>query len=82
MAAGMGNFSRLDWMIAKDMAQSGRFTVQGIERGIRECSPHIDSRKVGHVEDYARRTAVKAVLEFPPHRQAPRGRDKGLGLGR
>lgn len=29
------DFSRLDWMIAKDMAQPGRFTVQGIEGGIR-----------------------------------------------
>lgn len=76
------DFSRLDWMIAKDMAQSGRFTVQDIERGIRECSPHIESRKVGHVEDYARRTAVKAVLEFPLDRQAQRDRDRWSGLGR
>ncbi|MDT9047016.1 hypothetical protein RSW36_28265, partial [Escherichia coli] len=54
------DFSRLDWMIATDMAKSGRFTVHDIARGIRECSPHVESRKAGHVEDYARRTAEKA----------------------
>ena len=54
------DFSRLDWMIATDMAKSGRFTAQDIEKGILECSPHVESRKAGHVEDYARRTAEKA----------------------
>ena len=54
------DFSRLDWMIATDMAKSGRFTVQDIEKSIRECSPNVESRKAGHVEDYARRTAEKA----------------------
>ena len=52
--------SRLDWMIATDMAQSGRWTQEDIERGIRECSPNIESRKAGHIEDYAKRTAEKA----------------------
>lgn len=50
-------------MIAKDMAQSGRFTAQGMERGIREYSLHIEARKVGHGENYALRTAVKAEQE-------------------
>jgi hypothetical protein len=54
------DFSRLDWMIAVDMAKSGRFSAKDIERGIRECSPHVESRKTGHIEDYARRTAEKA----------------------
>jgi truncated hemoglobin YjbI len=54
------DFSRLDWMIAQDMAKSGRFTVQDIQRGIRDASPAIDSRKLGHIEDYAKRTAEKA----------------------
>ena len=65
------DFSRLDWMIATDMAKSGRYTVQDIEKGIRECSPHIESRKAGHVEDYARRTAEKAwnAPEVQQHRQ-------------
>lgn len=65
------DLSRMDWMIATDMAKSGRFTVQDIERGIRECSPHIDSRKAGHIEDYAKRTAEKAWMapEVQAHRQ-------------
>lgn len=66
------DLSRLDWMIATDMAKSGRFTVQDIERGLREGSPHIESRKAGHIEDYARRTAEKAwnAPEVQQHRQA------------
>lgn len=54
------DLSRMDWMIAQDMAKSGRFTVQDIEKGIRECSPNVESRKAGHIEDYAKRTAEKA----------------------
>lgn len=54
------DLSRMDWMIATDMAKSGRFTAQDIERGIRECSPNVESRKAGHIEDYARRTAKNA----------------------
>lgn len=86
------DFSRLDWMIATDMAKSGRFTAQDIERGIRECSPHVESRKAGHVEDYARRTAQKAwnAPEVQAHRQeqererqAQRSRDRdGPGWSR
>jgi hypothetical protein len=80
------DFSRLDGMIATDMAKSGRFTVQDIEKGIRECSPNVESRKAGHVEDYARRTAAKAwaAPEVQAHRQeqerkrqAQRSRDRG-----
>ena len=54
------DLSRMDWMIATDMAKSARFGVQDIERGIRECSPNVESRKAGHIEDYAKRTAEKA----------------------
>lgn len=65
------DLSRMDWMIAQDMAKSGRFSVQDIEKGIRECSPHVESRKAGHIEDYARRTAEKAwnAPEVTQHRQ-------------
>ena len=86
------DFSRLDWMIATDMAKSGRFTAQDIEKGIRECSPHVESRKAGHVEDYARRTAANAwaAPEVQAHRQeqererqAQRSRDRdGPGMSR
>ena len=54
------DLSRMDWMIATDMAKSGRFGVQAIEKSIRECSPNVESRKAGHIEDYAKRTAEKA----------------------
>jgi hypothetical protein len=78
------DFSRLDWTISVDMAKSGRFSVEDIARSIRECSPHINTRKVGHIEDYANRTAfnawnseqVKQARQFS-QRQAQRDRDKG-----
>ena len=54
------DLSRLDWMIAQDMAKSGRFTVGQIEQGLRDGSPNVEKRKDGHVDDYAHRTAVKA----------------------
>lgn len=85
------DFSRLDWMIATDMAKSGRFALQEIERAILECSPNIQSRKAGHIEDYAYRTAQKAwnAPEVQAHReqererQAQRGRDRnGPGMSR
>jgi hypothetical protein len=88
------DLSRMDWMIATDMAKSGRFTAQEIERGIRECSPNVESRKAGHIEDYALRTAAKAWQspEVQQHRQeqaleqerqAKRGRDRsGPGMRR
>ena len=86
------DLSRMDWMIATDMAKSGRFTAQDIERGIRECSPNVESRKAGHIEDYAKRTAKNAWAdpEVQAHhqeqakeqaRQAKRDRD-GPGMSR
>lgn len=54
------DLSRVDWMIAQDMAKSGRFTVGQIAQGLREASPNVENRKAGHVEDYAQRTAAKA----------------------
>ncbi|SIR91892.1 RepB DNA-primase [Janthinobacterium sp. TND4EL3] len=84
------DLSRMDWMIAQDMAKGGRFTVQDIEKGIRECSPNVESRKAGHIEDYARRTAEKAwnAPEVTQHRQEQAQeeareakRDRGQSLG-
>ncbi|NHZ45018.1 DNA topoisomerase [Massilia sp. CCM 8693] len=84
------DLSRMDWMIAQDMAKGGRFTVQDIEKGIRECSPNVESRKAGHIEDYARRTAEKAwnAPETQQHRQEQAQekareakRDRGQSLG-
>jgi hypothetical protein len=84
------DLSRLDWMIAQDMAKSGRFTVLDIEKGLREGSPNVESRKAGHIEDYARRTAARAcglpevqqhLQEQKRQAQRDRGRD-GPGRGR
>lgn len=70
------DMSRLDWMIATDMAKSGRWTQEDIERGIRECSPNIESRKAGHIEDYARRTAQKAWTAPEVVASRQRGHDR------
>lgn len=65
------DLSRMDWMIATDMAKSGNWTQQEVEKGIREASPALESRKAGHIEDYAKRTAEKAwaAPEVQAHRQ-------------
>jgi hypothetical protein len=54
------DYSRMDQTIATDMAKSGRFTVSNIERSIREGSPTVESRRAGHIEEYAKRTVEKA----------------------
>lgn len=86
------DFSRLDWMIATDMAKSGRFSAEGIAQAIEQHSPEVSTRKAGHVQDYARRTAEKAwnAPEVQAHRQeqererqAQRSRDRdGPGWSR
>lgn len=65
------DLSRMDWMIVTDMAKSGNWTQQEVEKGIREASPALESRKTGHIEDYAKRTAEKAwaAPEVQAHRQ-------------
>ena len=84
------DFSRLDWMIATDMAKSGRFNADGIAQAIGQHSPQVESRKAGHVEDYAKRTAANAWQspevqqyrqEQAQERQVQRGRD-GPGMSR
>ena len=83
------DLSRMDWMIALAMAKSGYFTPQDIERGIQEASPNVASRKAGHVEDYARRTAIKACAEAggsparspqPGQAQRAHGADTGADI--
>ena len=54
------DLARMDWMIAVDMAKSGRFTEKDIERGNARGTPNVQSRKAVQVEDYALRTAQKA----------------------
>jgi hypothetical protein len=66
------DLSRMDWMIATDMAQSGRFVAADIAHALAECSPNVESRKAGHLEDYAQRTAAKAWAARPPEQEAGR----------
>jgi hypothetical protein len=68
------DYSRMDWMIAKAMA--ARYTVDQVAEVIREHSPNIEARKVGHLDDYARRTATKAAPEVGQV-QRPKQRDRG-----
>jgi len=91
------DLSKLDWMVATDMAKGG-YPAQDIERGIRECSPNLESRKAGHIEDYAKRTTEAAWAHTQPERERmarkeqeeerireayrERNRDRGMGMGR
>ena len=80
------DLSRMDWMIATNMAKSGNWTQQDVEKGIREASPALESRKTGHIEDYAKRTSEKAwaAPEVQQHRQEQAReakRDRGPSLG-
>ena len=78
------DFSRIDWMIAKDMIKSG-FTVEEVAHAISTCSPEIEVRKAGHVDDYAQRTAKNAFSSddvqcfLESERQAARRRVQNYG---
>ena len=54
------DWSQLDWMIATRMAGSGHYTLSEITQAIVQGSPNLVTRKPGHLEDYAQRTAEKA----------------------
>jgi len=64
------DWSKLDWMIAKSMVASGQYDVDDVAQAILGGSPNIRTRKPGHLEDYAHRTAAKAWLD--PNAQAQR----------
>jgi hypothetical protein len=70
------DLSRIDWMIAQDMAKSERFGQAGIERALREASPNIETRKAGHLDDYAKRTAARAWSEQSPERAQAKAKAK------
>ncbi len=55
-----GDYQRMDWTVAIELAKSGRFSRQEIERALREGSPHIERGQPGGIEDYARRVAARA----------------------
>ena len=84
------DFERMDEAIAGEMARNSRFTLGDIEQGIREGSPNVESRRAGHMGEYAKRTAENAWAapevqqrrqEQEQNRQLQRGRD-GPSLGR
>ena len=62
--------SRADWTIATRMVGSGQYDADDVERAILGRSPNLHTRKPGHLEDYAHRTATKAWLD--PNAQAQR----------
>jgi hypothetical protein len=78
------DLSRLDWMVGGDMAAAG-FSAKQIEQVILDHSPQVESRKAGHVEDYARRTVQKlfadpdviAKRDLNAAQERQRGRDRG-----
>jgi hypothetical protein len=67
------DWSKLDWMIATSMAGAGQYNQKEIEQALVQGSPHIASRKPGHLEDYAHRTATKAWRD--PNAQAQRAKN-------
>jgi anti-sigma28 factor (negative regulator of flagellin synthesis) len=69
------DWSKVDWMVARDLARRGR-SEEYIGQAIREASPNLAERKAGHIEDYITRTALKAVQEHS------RTRDWGYEIGR
>lgn len=68
------DWSKVDWMIAHSMVASGQYDADDVERAILGGSPHIQTRKPGHLEDYAHRTATKAWRD--PEAQAQRARNQ------
>jgi len=77
------DLSRLDYMVAKRMCASG-WTADQVQQAIEQASPALDTRKAGHIADYAKRTAEKAWTdpEAVNARQAERAADRGRGYER
>lgn len=68
------DYSKMDYMIAKDMAGRG-WSGSEIEKSIAAASPAVESRKAGHIEDYARRTTERAMAA-PEVQQARQERER------
>lgn len=77
------DLSRLDYMVAKRMCASG-WTADQVQQAIEQASPALDTRKAGHIADYAKRTAEKAWAdpEAVKARQAERAAGRGRGYER
>jgi hypothetical protein len=60
------DYSRLDWMVCRDIAASSPAIDRAyLEEALCQGSPELSERKVGHVDDYVRRTAEKVLRD--PH---------------
>ncbi len=81
-----GDYQRMDWAVATELAKSGRFSRQEIEQALREGSPHIEWGQPGGIEDYAQRVAARAwdapeVLEHWRGRGQEIQQQRALGRG-
>lgn len=77
------DLSRLDYMVAKRMCSTG-WTADQVQQAIEQASPALDTRKAGHIADYAKRTAEKAWAdpEAVKARQAERAAGRSRGYER
>lgn len=58
------DYSRLDWMVCRDLAGSSLAVDQEyLEQVLCDGSPHLAERKVGHIDEYVRRTAEKVLRD-------------------
>lgn len=64
------DWSRVDWLVATHFARRG-YPPQWICAVLRDCSPELNIRKAGHVEDYLSRTVRKAVERTTSVRRGP-----------
>lgn len=82
---GQIDYSRLDFMISKEMAKRGH-SAQNIETALNNASPELPIRKAGHEQDYVKRTVeavfndqdVKKHLEMQAQQQKSKQIDKGM----
>lgn len=79
------DYSRLDFMISKEMAKRG-YSAQDLEKALNNASPELPTRKAGHEQDYVRRTVeatfrheeVKKHLEMQAKQQKTHRKDRGM----
>lgn len=82
---GQIDYSRLDFMISKEMAKRG-YSAQDLEKALNNASPELPTRKAGHEQDYVRRTVdavfkdeeVKKHLEMQAQQHRHQRKDRGM----
>jgi hypothetical protein len=73
------DWSRADWMVAKDLAKRG-YGAQDIKRAIHEASPGLFDRKRGHFEDYIDRTVGKVFDDPDVKKSIERRKSQSKGM--